>query len=306
MSVSNVASPINQNPLPAVATPVPQTPPSAPVDKSQLAGVVDKVKKTIDMLADGLKALDISERESLRPMWGVLKEGLEILNGEPDDWDFSSTTTQDQLKQLGLLLNLHGEKFQGYIKAEQQKSLEPTSFGKICTILSKMCEALSSEITKFTLEDGMPQINTPEDNVSSMSKLEFLTFKTKLSALKDPAIDELIKHINQTWAYSISAEFGNKLPLDFSGGPGPNPNTLEKLTRTHKKLAEKIDSLDAQIKTNSNQLNLLTSSKEISKECQRMVAHMKEVKSALENRLSKIKDYQSPDTKQKICNAKKI
>lgn len=124
MSVSKVAQPIVQSPIPSVASKTPQTPLANPVDKSQLVGLVelvDKVKTTIDVLGDTLKALDISERESLRPMWGVLKEGLEILNGEPDDWDFSSTTTQDQLKQLSLMLNLHGQKFKGYINAEQQK-----------------------------------------------------------------------------------------------------------------------------------------------------------------------------------------
>ena len=154
MSVSNIARPIIQNPVPAVANQSPQTPQSNPVDKSQLVGLVDKVKKTIDELGDTLKALDISERESLRPMWGVLKEGLEILNGEPDDWDFSSTSTQDQLKQLSLILKLHEEKFKGYINAEQQKQTGQTSFGKVCTILSKVCEALSSELTKFTPADG--------------------------------------------------------------------------------------------------------------------------------------------------------
>jgi hypothetical protein len=150
MSVSRVAPPLVQSPIPSVATTTPQTPQANPVDKSQLIGLVDKVKTTIDALGDTLKALDISERESLRPMWGVLKEGLEILNGEPDDWDFSSTTTQDQLKQLSLILNLHGQKFKGYINAEQQKHTDLTSFGKVCTILSKVCEALSSELTKFT------------------------------------------------------------------------------------------------------------------------------------------------------------
>ena len=37
-----------------------------------------------------------------------------------------------------------------------------------------------------------------------------------------------------------------------------------------------------------------------------MLAHIKQVKSNLENRISEIKDYQSPDTIEKICNAKKI
>ena len=58
MSVSNIARPIIQNPVPAVANQSPQTPQSNPVDKSQLVGLVDKVKKTIDELGDKLKALD--------------------------------------------------------------------------------------------------------------------------------------------------------------------------------------------------------------------------------------------------------
>jgi hypothetical protein len=37
-----------------------------------------------------------------------------------------------------------------------------------------------------------------------------------------------------------------------------------------------------------------------------VLAHIKQVKSNLENRITEIKDYQSPDTKEKICKAKKI
>ena len=196
MSVSRVAPPIDQSPVPSVASETPQTPKANPVDKSQLVGLVDKVKTTIDALGDTLKALDISERESLRPMWGVLKEGLEILNGEPDDWNFSSTTTQDQLKQLSLILNLHGQKFKGYINAEQQKQTDLTSFGKVCTILSKVCEALSSELTKFTPTNGMAHTFTLDDSTSHMSKLEFLTLKTQLSAINDLEIKKLAEPLN--------------------------------------------------------------------------------------------------------------
>ena len=58
MSVSNIARQIIQNPVPAVASETPQTPKANPVDKSQLVGLVDKVKTTIDALGDTLKALD--------------------------------------------------------------------------------------------------------------------------------------------------------------------------------------------------------------------------------------------------------
>ena len=58
MSVSRVAPPIVQSPIPSVATTTPQTPQANPVDKSQLVGLVDKVKTTIDVLGDTLKALD--------------------------------------------------------------------------------------------------------------------------------------------------------------------------------------------------------------------------------------------------------
>jgi len=211
MLVSKVTPPIVQNPIPSVANKTPQTPQANPVDKSELAGLVDKVKETIDVLGDTLKALDISERESLRPMWGVLKEGLEILNGEPDDWDFSSTTSQDQLKQLSLILNLHGQKFKGYINAEQQKQPNLTSFGKVCTILSKVCEALSSELIKLTPADGMAHSSTLDDRTNHMSKLEFLTLKTQLSAVKEPEIKKLAEPLNSAWNCASSAEVGAKI-----------------------------------------------------------------------------------------------
>jgi hypothetical protein len=37
-----------------------------------------------------------------------------------------------------------------------------------------------------------------------------------------------------------------------------------------------------------------------------MLAHIKQVESNLENRISEIKDYESPDTKEKICSAKQL
>ena len=305
MSVSNIARQIIQNPVPAVATPMPQTLTSAPVDKNQLAGVVDKVKKTIDMLGDGLKALDISERESLRPMWGVLKEGLEILNGEPDDWDFSSTTTQDQLKQLSLILNLHGQKFKGYINAEQQKHKDLTSFGKVCTILSKVCEALSSELTKFTPTNGMAHTFTLDDSTNHMSKLEFITLKTQLSTLTDPAIKKLAEPLNSAWNCASSAEVAARIAFDFSDGSGMNSKTLDKLTKAHQALSKEINVLE-DLLINNKQLLVQTNSKEISNKCQPVLAHIKQVKSNLENRISEIKDYQSPDTKVKICSAKQL
>ena len=58
MSVSRVAPPIDQSPVPSVASETPQTPKANPVDKSQLVGLVDKVKTTIDALGDTLTALD--------------------------------------------------------------------------------------------------------------------------------------------------------------------------------------------------------------------------------------------------------
>ena len=305
MSVSRVAPPIDQSPVPSVASETPQTPKANPVDKSQLVGLVDKVKTTIDALGDTLKALDISERESLRPMWGVLKEGLEILNGEPDDWNFSSTTTQDQLKQLSLILNLHGQKFKGYINAEQQKQTDLTSFGKVCTILSKVCEALSSELTKFTPTNGMAHTFTLDDSTSHMSKLEFLTLKTQLSAINDLEIKKLAEPLNSAWNCASSAEVAARIAFDFSDGSGMNSKTLDKLTTAHQALSKEIDVLE-DILINNKQFLVQTNSKEISNKCQQMLAHIKQVKSNLENRISEIKDYQSPDTKEKICNAKKI
>ena len=310
MSVSNIARPIIQNPVPAVANQSPQTSQSNPVDKSQLVGLVDKVKTTIDVLGDTLKALDISERESLRPMWGVLKEGLEILNGEPDDWDFSSTTTQDQLKQLSLILNLHGQKFKGYINAEQQKQPNLTSFGKVCTILSNVSEALSSELTKFTPANGMAHTFTLDDSTSHMSKLEFLTLKTQLSAINDPEIKKLAEPLNSAWNCASSAEVGAKIAFDFSDGSGMNSKTLDKLTKVHQELTKEIDSLEEQLKSNSKKLSELANAnentKDVTNKCQQMLAHIKQVKRNLENRISEIKDYESPDTKEKICSAKQL
>ena len=310
MSVSNIARPIIQNPVPAVANQSPQTSQSNPVDKSQLVGLVDKVKTTIDVLGDTLKALDISERESLRPMWGVLKEGLEILNGEPDDWDFSSTTTQDQLKQLSLILNLHGQKFKGYINAEQQRQPNLTSFGKVCTILSNVSEALSSELTKFTPANGMAHTFTLYDSTSHMSKLEFLTLKTQLSAINDPEIKKLAEPLNSAWNCASSAEVGAKIAFDFSDGSGMNSKTLDKLTKVHQELTKEIDSLEEQLKSNSKKLSELANAnentKDVTNKCQQMLAHIKQVKSNLENRISEIKDYESPDTKEKICSAKQL
>ena len=306
MLVSKVTPPIVQNPIPSVANQTPQTPQANPVDKSELAGLVDKVKETIDALGDTLKALDISERESLRPMWGVLKEGLEILNAEPDDWDFSSTTSQDQLKQLSLILNLHGQKFKGYINAEQQKQPNLTSFGKVCTILSKVCEALSSELIKFTPADGMAHSSTLDDRTNHMSKLEFLALKTQLSAVKEPEIKKLAEPLNSAWNCASSAEVGAKIAFDFSDGSGMNSKTLDKLTKAHQNLTKEIDSLEKHLKDNTNQLSELANSKDIPNKCQQVLAHIKQVKNNLENRITEIKDYQSPDTKEKICKAKKI
>jgi hypothetical protein len=310
MRVSNVGIPTDQHPSHSVANQPPQTLQAVPVDKSQLVGLVDKIKTTIDMLGDTLKALDISERESLRPMWGVVKEGLEILNGEPDDWDFSSTTTQDQLKQLSLILNLHGQKFKGYINAEQQKQPNLTSFGKVCKILFHVCEALSSELEKITPADGMAHSSTLDDSTNHMSKLEFLTLKTQLSAINDPAIQKLAEPLNSAWNCASSAEVAARIAFDFSDGSGMNSKTVDKLTKVHQELTKEIDSLEEQLKSNSPKLsepaNPNDNTKDITNKCQQVLAHVKQVKINLENRISEIKDYQSPDTKQKICNAKKI
>ena len=46
--------------------------------------------------------------------------------------------------------------------------------------------------------------------------------------------------------------------------------------------------------------------KEIPNKCQQVLAHIKQVKNNLENRITEIKDYQSPDTKEKICSAKQL
>jgi hypothetical protein len=146
---------------------------------------------------------------------------------------------------------------------------------------------------------------TLDDSTSHMSKLEFLTLKTQLSAINDLEIKKLAEPLNSAWNCASSAEVAARIAFDFSDGSGMNSKTLDKLTTAHQALSKEIDVLE-DILINNKQFLVQTNSKEISNKCQQMLAHIKQVKSNLENRISEIKDYQSPDTIEKICNAKKI
>ena len=124
--------------------------------------------------------------------------------------------------------------------------------------------------------------------------------------MKEPEIKKLAEPLNSAWNCASSAEVGAKIAFDFSDGSGMNSKTLDKLTKAHQNLTKEIDSLEKHLKDNSNQLSELANSKDIPNKCQQVLAHIKQVNRNLENRISEIKDYQSPDTKEKICKAKKI
>jgi hypothetical protein len=105
--------------------------------------------------------------------------------------------------------------------------------------------------------------------------------------------------------FGITYKATGSLAFDFTDGSGMNSKTLDKLIKVHQALTKEIDGLEDLLK-NNKQLLEQKNSKEISNKCQQVLAQMKQVKNNLENRITEIKDYQSPDTKEKICSAKQL
>ncbi|MCE2871538.1 MAG: hypothetical protein LW714_09045 [Oxalobacteraceae bacterium] len=313
MSVSNVA----RLPISSTVDEIQNTrtaPEKKPtVDVQKIATAVLQSKQEIAGLGEDLEKLDTLERASLKPAFAVLKETLEELSGDPDDEHFKNPNKQAQMKEMRFALEVHARQFNAYVTARTGTNLGTESYLKICKNVGGICSELTTSLKTQADSDEAEEKTIVEDKSKNMSTVEFKTFQLSLlSATKKLAMErqaapaQFIKLTKNAWETTCKAESRLQAGLNFLGGQGVNSTSIASLKIIEEKLSDQITKLKGHISTHQANLNSLTAWTENQAECDRMLAHMEKIYEQLSDQIKVIEDYQSPDNKQKICNAKKI
>jgi Enterobacterial virulence protein IpgD len=278
-----------------------------------LATTVQKSKESIAGFGENIKSLSHLERGSLQPVFAVLKETLAELSGDPDDDSFTYPNKQAQMKEFVFALEVHKRQFNAYNNLPRNTNTDTQAYTDLCKNLATICTELADGIKVVAEIDGDSEQSISKDKSTSMSTVEFKTFQMSLLAdVNDlPKHDQVapakfVQFTKNAWNTTCKAEARLRTGLNFESGHGINSTSIESLELTQEDLSEQITILEKHIADNKTTLDGLSAWTKHHADCERMSAHMKQVQAQLDDRIKTIKEYQSPDTKEKICTAKQL
>ena len=123
-------------------------------DKQTLSAAVSNAKKVITGFGEDLQQLSPLERGSLRPVFAVLKETLEELNGDPDDESVMNPNKQGQLKELSFALEVHERQFNAYTEKSKKNNTDSQAYRNLCKTLATICKELANSVKAITNSDS--------------------------------------------------------------------------------------------------------------------------------------------------------
>jgi|GEM_PF-2213989 len=313
MRASNVAQPLIQSPVKSVENPVSTTTaPSqtAQVDKSQLTSAIEKSKQAILGFKQVKGKLSDDERASLHPALAVLRDVLNEISGDSESEEFTDNDNSKQLKELGFALHFHAKQFNSYDVAHTSASQGKSTYHDLINDLRGIFDQLAKGIDQLAKTTATEKQNLAANADSTVTSLRVKTFEMKVRAAGEPLALEkqdapkiLISLTKGAWQDSCTAETKLKSTFNFID---MNSVAITNLNDIKTELDAKIIALKKHIDTHEETLDALGDKKSITAESKLILAHMENVQKQLNIKIKLITDYQSPDTKAKICNAKKI
>lgn len=313
MSVKNVVrSPVAPN-ISEVETSAstPKTPlQTVKAEKSPLTSAIEKSKQVILGFKEVRGKLSDDERTSLTPALAVLRDVLNEISGDSESEGFTDNDNTKKYKELSIALNLHTKQFKNYAEAHSSVSQGKSTYHDLIKNLGNIFEELAKGIDQLAKTTDEEKQNLASNNNSAVTSLRVKTFEMNVRAAgKSLSPDQqdtpkiLISLTKGAWQDSCKAETQLKSTLNFID---MNSVAITNLTDIKTELDAKIIALKNHIDTNQETLDTLGVKKSITTESKHILAHMENVQKQLDIQIDVIKDYQSPDTIEKICNAKKI
>ena len=304
---------VSQSPVKPFETPIstPTTPlQKVHVDKSPLTTAIENSKKVILGFEKVRVKLSDDERASLHPALAVLRDVLNEISGDSESDGFANNRNSKQLKELSFALNLHVKQFNSYDAAHTIASQGKSTYHELINDLREIFIQLAKGIDQLAKTTATEKQNLASNNNFAVTSLRVKTFEMNVRSAGEPLVSEkqdapkiLITLTNGAWLYSCKAETQLKSTLNFID---MNSVAITNLSNLKKELDAKIIALKNHIDQNQVALDELGYKKSITAESKLILAHMENVQKQLDIQIMVIKDYQSPDTKEKICNAKKI
>ena len=280
------------------------------VEKSTLTSAIENSKQVILGFKEARGKLSDDERASLHPALAVLRDVLNEISGDSESDDFANNGNSKQLKELSFALNLHAKQFKNYAEAHTSAAQGTSTYHDLINDLGNIFDELANGLEPLAKTTTEEKQNLAEHADSTVTSLRVKTFEMKIRAAGEPlasgkqaAPKILISLTKGAWQDSCKAETQLKSALNFID---MNSVAITNLNDIKKELDAKVIALKNHIDENQVALDELGGKKSITAESKLILAHMENVQKQLDIQITVIKDYQSPDTKEKICNAKKI
>ena len=280
------------------------------VEKSTLTSAIENSKQVILGFKEARGKLSDDERASLHPALAVLRDVLNEISGDSESNDFANNRNSKQLKELSFALNLHAKQFKNYAEAHTSAAQGTSTYHDLINDLGNIFDELANGLEPLAKTTTEEKQNLAEHADSTVTSLRVKTFEMKIRAAGEPlasgkqaAPKILISLTKGAWQDSCKAETQLKSALNFID---MNSVAITNLNDIKKDLDAKVIALKNHIDENKVALDELGGKKSITAESKLILAHMENVQKQLDIQITVIKDYQSPGTKEKICNAKKI
>ena len=304
---------VSQSPVQSMATHIstPTTPlQKVKVEKSPLTAAIENSKQAILGFKEARGKLSDDERASLHPALAVLRDVLNEISGDSESEDFTDNDNSKKLKELSFALHLHTKQFKNYAEAHTSVSQGTSTYHDLINDLGNIFDELANGLEPLAKTTTEEKQNLAEHADSTVTSLRVKTFEMQIRAAGEPlapgkqaAPKILISLTKGAWQDSCKAETQLKSALNFID---MNSVAITSLNDIKKELDAKVIALKNHIDENQVALDELGGKKSITAESKLILAHMENVQKQLDIQITVIKDYQSPDTKEKICNAKKI
>ena len=283
----------------------------ASVDKSPLTTAIEKSKQAILGFKEAKGKLSDDERASLHPALAVLRDVLNEISGDSESEDFTANDNSKKLKELSFALHVHAKQFKAYAHAHTSASQGTSTYHDLINDLGNIFDELAEGIDQLAKTTDEKKQNLAADTDSAVTSLRVKTFEMNIRAASESLTPEqqaapkiLISLTKVAWQDSCKAETTLKSTFDFID---MNSVAIKNLNDIKTELDTKIIALKNHIDKHQVALDeLWDKNKSIAAESKLILAHMENVQKQLNIQIKVLTDYQSPDAKKKICNAKKI
>ena len=283
---------------------------TASIDKSPLTTAIENSKQAILGFNEVKGKLSDDERASLHPALAVLRDVLNEISGDSESLEFTDNDNSKKLKELSFALHLHAKQFKTYVDAHTNASQGKSTYHDLINDLGRIFDELAKGIDQQAKTTDEENQNIAADTDSAVTSLRVKTFEMSVRAAGKSLTTEtqevlkiLISLTKGAWQDSCKAEAQLKSAFNFID---MNSAAIKNLNDIKTDLDAKINSLKNHINKYQVALDELGDEKSITAESKLILAHMEKIQKQLAIQIEAIKDYQSPDTPKKICNAKKI